>query len=532
MIRLLTAGERAGIRSRWVGLVGVLLWACSSAPPRESNPTPAPPEPPPGTLPEPSAPAVPRPIGAALRVVPVAGVVSLAVGEEHACVARADGRVLCWGNGATYRLGNGIAESSKAPLLVPPVDHVVRVAAGGAMSCAIRQDATVLCWGGYRQLAGDPDGMEWPMVRLPQVVAQPVGWTRQVSAGWTQASLLDGAGGVSILDAYVGPVPLTAFAPVTAIASLSDGFCALTKGGGVQCVTSGEFGASGNGGGKGGYGEEPGTVLAPLSWSESLRPLLFDADGNPQWAPCSTWEDPSAAADPSGPTDPAATVATVPAFCKDALVGASAIDAQGNLACAVLGDGGLACWGCARCFDDNKPPLGFEAGMSPVPFRIAGVTGVAAVAVGGAHLCTLHKDGAVRCWGDDNQGQLGPRGHGSTATPTVIAGLGEVVGIDAGEATTCALRKDGTVACWGHVLGTVLPDRYAEPDADNNSTPPLVTDRVMPEALVVAAPDATLVCRVSDVFDATGDLVEVQYRYDKQGQLAVERHSGWTWLDR
>jgi len=471
---------------------------------------------------EPAAlPLVARPSGAALRVLPVEGVISLSVGEEHACVARADGRVLCWGNGATYRLGTGIAEASKAPLLVPTVDHALRVAAGGAVSCAIRQDATVLCWGGYRQTSDDEDGIGWPMVRMPQVVAQPVAWTKQVTAGWTQASFLDPAGGVSILDAYVGPVPLAAFAPAVALASLSDGFCALTREGRVQCVTSSESGATGNGGNNGGFGEEPATVLAPIVWRDELHKVFFDDEGNQVWAPCSRWRDPDAVEQAPD---------TRPSLCTDELTGASAIDAQGDFACAVLTDGGLACWGCAHCFDTHAPPLGMPPGVvSSVPFRLPGMTNVVSVAVGGRHLCTLHKDGAVRCWGDDFEGQLGPAGRGTSATPTLVPGLGEVVAIDAGEATTCALRKDKTVVCWGHVLGTVLAYRPSDDEAsDYENATALVTERALPEGLAGVAPLPTLVCRDIDVFDRDGGLAEVQYRYDRKGRLLDERHLSWN----
>ena len=267
---------------------GVMSVACASSGSTQDVPTTfvrVAPEPQPVV---PQAPS--RPAGAALRAVPVEGIVSLSVGEEHACVVRADGKVLCWGNGATYRLGQGLIEASKRPVEVQGVDRALRVAAGGAMSCAIRQDASVMCWGGYRQRPGDEDGMEWPMVKRPETVAWPVSWTRQVAVGWVQASLVDGAGSVSILDAYLGPVSLPAFAPAVGLASLRDGFCALTREGGVQCVTSSESGAMGNGGGDGGYGEDPSVVVAPVTWSEALKAELVDAEGNANGSPCAAWE--------------------------------------------------------------------------------------------------------------------------------------------------------------------------------------------------------------------------------------------------
>lgn len=487
--------------------VGLVMAACASGPTvREATAPVEPPAPRPAEVPPLEA---PRPPGAALRPVPIADVVSLSVGEEHACVARADGQVWCWGSGATYRLGQGLIESSKAPVLVQGVAGAVRVAAGGSMSCAIGRDGGVSCWGGYRRRPGD-DGFAWPLVRRPEVVAWPVSWTRQVGVGWVQATLVDAAGAVSILDAYLGPVSLPAFAPVVSVAALRDGFCALTRDGRVQCVTSSELGAAGNGGGEGGYGGEPSSVLAPLEASTVRREELFDADGDARLAPCATWDEEH----------------TAPAFCKDTLVGARALDAYGDLACAVLADGGVACWGCADCWSDDPPPLGLPKGpVASIPFVVPGVSGVREIAVGRRHICALHGDGAVRCWGDDAEGQLGPAASGRSASPVVVPGLGEVVHIDAGEATTCALDKGGEVRCWGHVLGTALPEREVDPEPPEVPEVRAVTERVPPEEVGERGPH---VCREVDVFDVGGVLTETRHGYDRAGRVVTTRVARWT----
>ncbi len=493
-----------------VGCGGSLPTGPAASPPREE------------VAPAPAAPEELE-LGPPPRVVPLEGVVSLSVGESHACAAVADGRVFCWGGGSTYRLGQGVLESSRTPVEVLGVDAAVEVAAGGSMSCAIRRDASVVCWGGYAQVDGDRDGIEWPLVKTPRVVAFPVAWTRQVSVGWVQASLLDAGGAVSILDAYLGPVPLGAFAPAREVVALRDGLCALGHDGRVQCATSSEVGAGGNGGGEGGYGEEPGQVLAPLVWSEALRPHFFDHEGDAIWAPCYADEDRQA-----------------PAFCAEVLTGATALDAHGDFACAVLGDGGLACWGCADCFaeDDKLPPLGMPAGvMGGVPFRIAGIADVAQVAVGARHVCALHRDGVVRCWGDDRLGQLGPLGAraareraagGAGVAAVEVPGLGEVVAIDAGVATTCALRRDGTVACWGHTLGMRMPDHEDDEVEEGEGEGPAAAERAPPEGLVGEAPAPGLVCRDVDVYAADGELYETRYHHDRAGRVDREERSRWT----
>lgn len=82
---------------------------------------------------------------------------------------------------------------------------------------------------------------------------------------------------------------------------------------------------------------------------------------------------------------------------------------------------------------DDRPPL----------------TPATAVAVGERLACSLHEDGAVRCWG--------AAGHRIGALPGLIARLLPAVEIDASGARACARLRDGTVRCWGRGL-TERPD--------------------------------------------------------------------------
>ena len=78
-----------------------------------------------------------------------------------------------------------------------------------------------------------------------------------------------------------------------------------------------------------------------------------------------------------------------------------------------------------------------------------------AIAVGGAHVCALMSDDAIKCWGDNSHGQLGrdlpPSGTDADhmAVPEVTSDLDAPVGLLAGWMQTCALHGGGKASCWG-----------------------------------------------------------------------------------
>jgi hypothetical protein len=75
-----------------------------------------------------------------------------------------------------------------------------------------------------------------------------------------------------------------------------------------------------------------------------------------------------------------------------------------------------------------------------------------AVAPGAEHACALLQDGTVRCWGDNNWGQLGngsPAGATSTTPATTVTGITTAIAASSGAEHTCALLQDGSVQCWG-----------------------------------------------------------------------------------
>lgn len=127
--------------------------------------------------------------------------------------------------------------------------------------------------------------------------------------------------------------------------------------------------------------------------------------------------------------------------------------------------GAVKCWGAN---DSGQLGIGNTNGIGDDPNEIANQaavnlgTGRMAVEVfaGSAHTCVLLDNGSVKCWGENDFGQLGQgtttyRGDGSGEMGDSLAALDLGTGktatmIAVGSNINCALLNDSTVKCWGY----------------------------------------------------------------------------------
>ncbi len=118
-----------------------------------------------------------------------------------------------------------------------------------------------------------------------------------------------------------------------------------------------------------------------------------------------------------------------------------------NTACALTIDGVVKCWGYNEDYEigDGTNENRFE------PVTVLGLpAGIKAVSAGGYHTCALTKNNGVMCWGDNGSGELGNGTHDNALSPNYVTGLTSgVKSINAGYGVTCALTTSGAVKCWG-----------------------------------------------------------------------------------
>jgi alpha-tubulin suppressor-like RCC1 family protein len=289
-----------------------------------------------------------------VTVVGLSGVTSLAAGESHTCALLSDGTARCWGNDSSVgELGDGTTTSSLVPVTVAGLSGIVSLAAGNAFTCALLGDGTVRCWG------------------------------------------FNGSGnlGNGTTDPSLTPVAVSGLSNVVAISAGRYFACAVLGDGTVRC------------------------------WGEDLRGELGDGTFTDSHVPI-----------------------TVPG-----VAGAVSLATGEDFACAKLSDGTAKCWGW-----NVEGELGIGmASVASTPVAVPGLSGVVSLAARWRHICALLGDGSVWCWGEDIFGDTGngplppfsdPDG---IASPFHVPGLPRATSVAVGWSHSCAALVDGSVRCWG-----------------------------------------------------------------------------------
>lgn len=277
-----------------------------------------------------------------------------------------------------------------------------RPTAGSAFTCTLTPTDDVKCWGSnlYGQLGNNTNtntSTPSTVIGLPPVSA--------IVAGGGHACALTIAGGVKCWgrndSGQLGngtttntklPVDVTGLTTgVTQITAGSSFTCALTTAGAIKCWGANNAGQLGNG-----------------NSITSSTPVTV-----------------------TGMTGNARTI--------------TAGSSSGHI-CAITTAGGLKCWGA-----NASGQLGNgNTAASSVPVNVIGLTtGVTEVSPGGNHTCALTTSGGVKCWGQNNAGQLGNGTTTNSTTPTNVTGLTDARTIISASAFTCALTTSDAVKCWG-----------------------------------------------------------------------------------
>ncbi len=115
--------------------------------------------------------------------------------------------------------------------------------------------------------------------------------------------------------------------------------------------------------------------------------------------------------------------------------------------CARLEDGKVVCWGNNSIGTLGNGTISNTTVIKPEP--VQGLTDAIDVACGQGHCCAVRKTGALVCWGNNGNGQLGDGSKKNSGAPVQVYNIAGVAQVDAALHSTCAVLGDGTVRCWG-----------------------------------------------------------------------------------
>jgi alpha-tubulin suppressor-like RCC1 family protein len=317
-------------------------------------------------------------------------------GQDFTCALYAAGNVRCWGRNTSGQLGYGHRNSlfgrGNTPDRLPDVElngEAVQLVAGDFHACALLASGDVRCWGdnSHFQLAtGDSEDVgddEVPGSRSSVQVGGPV---VAVAAATNHTCAVVDGGFVRCWGAPVaaplgyGPGPglyvgddetpaqagdINVGGSVLAIETGTDHTCALMASGGVRCWGSGR--------------KDETTFRGVLGYEEKE----------------SIGDDES------------------PASAGDVAIGgvAVALAGAGRSRCALLDDGPVRCWGRGNTGSlglGNLEDVGDDETPAEVPVvPLDGPVRQLARSAAASHVCVLMAAGDVRCWGRNDDGQLG-----------------------------------------------------------------------------------------------------------------------------
>ncbi len=353
----------------------------------------------------------------------------ISAGSSHTCALRSGGTVWCWGSNDNGELGNDQYSDTMIGNIPTPVkvgiSTATQIAAGGFHTCALLSDGTVECWGGNsRGQLGDGTTNASPT----PVEVMGIHTATQVAAGDSHSCALLSDGkvecwgnnefgqlGNGTTDSSPIPVGVTGISNATQVSAGYHFTCALLSDGKVECWGDNEFGQLGNGTIESSSTpiEAPGISTATEIAVGSAHTCALLSDGKVE-----CWGHNLNGELGNGPTDLNKHPNPVVVM---GISTATQVEAGGYHTCARLSGGKVECWGSN--YDGQLGNGLADRNSHPTPIEVKGISSATQFTAGDLHSCALLSDGRVKCWGQNNSGQLGDGTHQSRKTPVEVAGM-------------------------------------------------------------------------------------------------------------
>jgi alpha-tubulin suppressor-like RCC1 family protein len=348
----------------------------------------------------------------------------------HSCGIDQEGKLYCWGNNGDGQLGDlsTNVRRSPTPVRFNGDDPVVKqVSVGRYNTCILTEGNRVMCWGDGQY--GQNGQGSWNTDATDYDRLNP----REVLLPWSSNATM-----ISTGDKFA---------------------CALMDDGSVECWGWNSYGQLGIGSTSPSYSGLPQTVMLPedrfaisIDSTESYTCAVMDDGtmycwGNQIYGNMGTG---------SGHLSGTASYAHTP-IPVDLPRGyeVSFMSVGMRHSCAVMTDDSLWCWG-RNAYGEigvgNVSNSNSQIIRRPVKIDMQYYSPIVSLSAGRDSTCTLHDDGSLNCWGSNIYGQIGTGLiGGDTYSPISIQLDGGVTAtsIASGSTFKCATTSDGAIQCWG-----------------------------------------------------------------------------------
>ena len=348
-------------------------------------------------------------------------VVQIAAGSNHTCAVTTDGAAMCWGLNNRGQLGGKSNASSLTPVAVTSLSSGVKnISVGSYHSCAITTAGAPLCWGGNS--SGQLGNNSTTDSSMPVAITGLNGGVVSISTGYDHTCAITTAGAAKCWGhngyGQLGNNSTKKSSTPVAVAGLSSGVASISAGHNHTCAIT--------------------TAGAAKCWGYNHYGQLGNNSKN---------------------------ISSIPVTVTGLSSGVASISAGSNRSCVITTTGAAKCWGY-----NVYGTLGNNSTTnSSTPVPVVGLSsGAASISTGTFHTCAITTTGAAKCWGYNAQGQLGNNSAANSPTPVEVAGLSSgVSSISAGSYHTCAVTTGGAARCWGYNNNGQLGNN----SATNSSTP-------------------------------------------------------------
>jgi alpha-tubulin suppressor-like RCC1 family protein len=415
----------------------------------------------------------------------LSGVLAISAGRGFTCASLTGGAIKCWGENYSYQLGLGKTRDVLQPYQVAALaSGVAEIYSGGSHACALTTDGQLKCWGSntYGQVGVVGDAVISTPTLVNGLTSGQLTVT-SVALGYDHscAGLSDGTmkcwgrglsgqlGRGANTDSSVPTSPSNlGGVQVAKVFAGRDSSCLVTVAGSVKCWGANFSGQLGDGTTTSrnvptdvvGFGNDP-VLDIQLGYYHSC----FLHASNPGNGVKCFGVNQIAHLRMIG-----AGVNTASILTPTAPVGLSSGVADVRVGrwhtCARMTDKTVKCWGDNNAGElGNGLPSGDNSGDWVVPTDVPGLSGVEQLDIGDRHTCAILSSGALTCWGSNGQGEQATGDTTERRVPTAVAGMASNVtkiaagGIDGTVTFTCSM-KSGLVYCWGSDLRGQVTQGY------------------------------------------------------------------------